>query len=387
MKLKTGNVYLEGLVDFDKCIPALSDWFAERTAEIPKPPPSLALGCPIWGEKFINRFLDFCLPSLLAEKNLEILKDAGRLILFTTKKDKEQLRLGLLTAKKAGLESEIHFIPDHLVGMMEENPINRYWLLGTVQNLCLKIARSQGMGFHMLMPDHLYAEEYFPNLFRLSQKYEAIAQTAISGDIEPCLREISAYRKGDAISIPDHALGDIVFRNMHRQNVPFLMNGRDLAVNMPDSHFMFWVGKNSLHIYCCHMNAAYLSPRLVHFAPVRLPNALDTELPAFMPCTVYVPELSDKMTFTELSDGEKRATNGSVPIAQWMLRCLMTTHFLPQYERFFAMKSAMPIESQESYMEDDEISLAHKNLHTALLACKDHVKQAYDEVQGELEAA
>lgn len=382
---------MEGSVDFERFLPILRKWFDKEMAGIYKSSPfipdnlALLMGTPLWGEQFIKRFFDFCVPSLLAGGNISALKGACRLVLFTAKEDFDQICAGVGALENAGIEVEIHFIPKHIMKIVGETPYNKYWLLGTVQQLCLQIARRKGMGFHMLMPDHLYSEAFFSNLFRLAKDHQAIAQTTISGDVDACMNEIEAFRAGDAIAIAGEALGGIVYRNMHKQNYRLVMNGRDLWGAMPDSHFYFWVGKDRLHIHCCHMNVTYLSPRLVFQAPVRLHNALDTELPAYMPDEVYMPMLEDKMVFTELSDDTKGGDRPDIPLPEWACRVWATVHFRKPYMRFMGMKNVLPIPKQYDYAQDSDIDAAQAALMRALDVGYDDVKRLHDELEQEFD--
>ena len=87
MKWKTGNVFLEGQVDHDRCLPALDRWWQDQMVDMYASPrvarQGLLLGCPVWGEKFIDRLINLCLPSIHAPKNWDALRNRCKFVFFT----------------------------------------------------------------------------------------------------------------------------------------------------------------------------------------------------------------------------------------------------------------------------------------------------------------
>lgn len=379
---------MEGTVDFEKFLPALRKWFDREMVQIYKSdsfvPNKLALvmGMPLWGDTFIDRFFDFCVPSLLAKGNICALRGACRIVIYTRKDDVKKITKHASLLESAGIDLQVNTIPPKIMKMVGETAYNKYWLLGTVQQLCLQIARRRGMGFHMIMPDHLYSKEYFSNLFRLAENHEAICQTTISGNVDDCLPELEKYRTGEALEVSPQELGDIVYRNMHRQNLGIIMNGRE--GKLPDSHFYMWVGKDRVHIHCCHMNVTYLSPEYVATGPIKLHNALDTELPAYMP-TAYMPVMEDNMTFTELSDNTKGGSKPDVDALEWVTRVWATVHFRKEYMRFLSMENVFPISKQYEYAEKKDIHQKQKSLIALLDAGYEVVKTAHEQIEEEFD--
>jgi hypothetical protein len=383
---REGNVFLTGQVDFDGMLPALDRWFDEEhiklLEELPTKPdrPSIIMGCPVWGDKFIQRFLDVCLPTLMAEQNRQALSGACRITIFTDRKGKAKLWGVIRQLTVNGFLARLRIIPDDLIerAMDPQWPLNKYWLLGTCQQLLLQEGGRHGLGFHMLMPDHVYSEAYFPNLFRLAKDFENIAQTSISGDVTKCAPELEAWRKEDgSIAIPDRALGDMTFRHLHGQTRQTIMNKADLLDDLPDSHCMVWIGRDFVRMHCCHMNAAYLSPAIVGRAAVRLYNALDTELPSYMNGEFCVPEIADGMTFVELSDDTKLGVVKRVTAPMLALRCAMTTHFHPAFLTFFGLPNDIPIGEQEDFLPTEQIVERQRALHELIAVSLEPIQREY----------
>lgn len=385
---------LEGVVDFEVYIPSLKAWFRREWESLLGSPPGrdhgFLLGCPIWGKDFVDRFFFFCLPSLLAPANLAALRENGaRLVIFTDDKDDSFERFWLMKKALAekGLAVQIMKLPPESMALIDDKPLNKYWLLGTVQNLLVQMAGHYGMAFHCLLPDHLYAHEYFPNLFRVAKDYEGIAQTSISADIAGCLPELEQWRQTDgSLAVPDLDLGDMGWRHLHAQTRYNLLNDVDITQDMPRSHFQCWVGEDRLYLFCCHMNAAYLSARVCARAPIRLYNALDTELPAFMPETVCVPELEDGMTFIELSDDRKLSGDKRVPFAEFAFQCWKTVHFQDDWMSFYRTAVQVPIKPQEKFLPREVIQKRQDLIVDGLVRIKPAIVECFEKMRDALTA-
>lgn len=392
---REGNLFLAGQVDFEGMLPALDRWYGvehDRLYEtLPTRPdrPSILMGCPVWGETFIKRFTDLCLPTLFAPRNRQALSGACRITLFTDKAGKKALWGVVRQLTVNGYPARMVEIPEGIMARAHDPkwPLNKYWMLGTCQQQLLQEAGRHGLGFHMLMPDHVYSEAYFENLFRLAEKYKGIVQTTLSGDVGACSAEIAQFRSDDgALVIPDKELGGLAFRHLHAQTRQTLMNGSDLESDLPDSHCMVWVGRDFARLYCAHMNLAYLAPELVGTAPVRLFNALDTELPSYIRGEFCVPEIKDGMTFVELSDDTKTGDVRRVSLPELAFRCHMTTHFSQAFRPFFDVYSEVPIAEQSDYLSAGEIEKRHRRIVTGLDETREQCRIAFDRIN-QMEAA
>jgi len=390
---------LDGIVDFERYIPSLKAWFRREWKALNSQPPlpgrGLLMGCPLWGKDFIDRFFYFCLPTILASKNLAALKKNGcRIVIYTDEGDDEgferfwQMKRDL---RRHGIKVEIRGIPHEIIEQVPKLQLNKYWLLGTVQQLLIQEAAESGMAFHALHPDHLHNDTYYLNLFRLAKKNECIAQTSISADLEACLPELEQYRKDGALEIPALEVGDMGWRHMHKQTRYNLMNKVDITKEFPKTHFQCWQGRETLYLYCCHMNATYLSAEVCAKAPVRLHNALDTELPYFMPngARICVPEASDGMTFIELSDDSKigGTAQDRVPFTEFAAQCWSTVHFLDHWMPFFAVANEVPIKPQPEGLAFEDIQKLQNSIVQALVnvkpALEDQMRKIAEKIAAE----
>ena len=426
------GIDLESAIDFKVYLPSLEAWFwgemHKSACVLPPPanplaPPKVLMGCPLWGDEFVARFTTLCLPTLMAPKNRAALAGRCQIVFFTDAQSFKGINYLARDMTAAGLPTTVHVIPQHIMDFnngieyekahqahkrliarnapaaeIEEahrhslavgSTLNKYWLLGVSQQIMLWMAGKAGMGFHSLFPDHLYAEAYFENMWRIAaiEPTGGIAQTGISADIHTCLPEIETFRQPDgSLVIPDLELGDMGFRNLHKQMRGNMMGKNDLATDMPNSHYMFWVGKDKLHVNCCHMNAVWIPPSKTSVAPIKLYNAIDTMLPMFMPEKVYIPDALDGLGFLEVSDNLKNASAARVDFATYAAGAWNQVHLSDDWNPFFEAACEVPIKEQTDYTDDEEIQKQQATVYHWLKASKPAVVEMLQAAQKKQEA-
>ncbi len=377
-------------------LPLLESFFGQNIANLYRGQPwrgkGLLMGCPVWGEKYLERFEKYCLPSIMAPKNHETLKGRCRMVLFTDASSYTKLLQFTEGMEDVGFDLDIVLIPNELMATLPkgrddpeyaQKQLNKYWILGVAQNTCNQMAKRAGMAVHILHPDHVYGPEYFANLFRLSDKYDGIAQTSISANVEACAELDKYIQPTGTLIVPDRELGDIGWRHLHKQTRASLMNTATIPDDLPESHLWTWVGKDKLHLYCCHMNMAYLSAKYVAVAPTRIPATVDAELPSFMPKDFYVPTAEDGMTFIEISDETKADNPRRVGMVDFAKHCWLKTRFSLDWMPYVMKVCEVPIHNQElpipdvylspsnrqkkTWMEPEEIAAQHAELVRLLL--------------------
>lgn len=357
-------------------LPVLEGWFGSEIARLynewaDPAPGQLLLGCPVWGQKYVDRFAHYCLPTLMSPRNAAALKGRTRLLIYTDTESLSQVWAYTRGLEAHGIRVRLVLISPEVMRHVpkageklqdgDQRGLYKYWVLGVIGNALAQVAWRDQMGMHVLHPDHLYAPTYFENLFRLSEKYDGICQTGISANIVTAASEIERYRvmeegphKGVLI-IPDRDLGDIGFRHLHKQTRGSLMNNARIPNDMPHSHFLAWQGRDKLVLHCCHMNAAWM--RFDHDKPprTRIPATLDAELPAFMQPDFYVPTIDDGMTFIEVSDDDKLAEEELVDLPTFVRRCWSHVRFQRDWMPWFVRPCEVPIHPQNTYLEDEDI--------------------------------
>lgn len=327
--------YYEGVFDYIK---ALEDWFypelqrAYDEAVLPDGKWRLFMGIVVYGA-YVDRFLDLCVPALLAPGNR--VEDAT-LVVHTDEANavRIQERLDGFPAKV-----EVYAIPDYVIGKVKEHPANKYWLLGAVHNLHIQMAKYRAHSYHMLMPDHIYSENYFSNLVRLAKTKHAIVQNCLSARLE----DISASLKRRNCRLPAKELNALAMDYMHPQQTPFVMNNRS---DLPESLFLLYVADHVAEVICPHNSIVYLSHDVLMRSTLRLFNTIDGQLPFFIPDDVeaYVPRIEDDMSYIELSDrGKPYSRAEGTSVVAFCVKFWITAYCHAGHERFFNLTTLCPL--------------------------------------------
>src|SRR6185436_12685772 len=119
---------------------------------------------------------------------------------------------------------------------------DRKWeRIAAAQNLQIQMAAMAGAAGHCMMPDQIYNDTFFPNLFRLidTEYHTNIVHNGLNAHFD-CGPDLQAYRQPDgSLSVPAKALNDIAWK--HRHGRMLVMNGRDLeADRWVNGHYQLW---------------------------------------------------------------------------------------------------------------------------------------------------
>ncbi len=325
-----------------KYLAALEKWFfaqqfaAYHRAILPDGKMRLCLGVLVFGD-YVDRFLRYGIPSLQAPGNLDALFEP-RIIIHTDSASVDRIARAM-AALPDHVSVDIYVVPDELIAQVGDHGGNKYWMLGTVCNLHMQQAKYLGHGYHMLMPDHVYACGYFANLARMAQQGErAIVQGAMSGRME----EVGPVLESTNGMIDPKHLNALVLDHLHPQLDPFLMSGD--RVDYPVSLLLLMVGHDRAHIISPHMTIIYLAHEVLMRAPLRLFNTTDAQLPFFIPENInpYVPNADDGMSYTELSDMSKPPhKQGPVSLIEFCVRFWVQSYCCRGFERFFGLTTVM----------------------------------------------
>lgn len=355
-------------------------WFNDEITEIYSREPveandGLMMGCPVWGEQYIDRLAAYTIPSLMSPDNLAALKGRGRLVLYIDEREFPYVHRLTAWVRRAGIKVLFRFIPPEVMRMLDRGDYSsRFRTLAVVQNVLTHMAGVQGMAYHQFQPDHLYEAHYFPNLFRLGEKHEAIIQMSLNATMEGIEPEVEKFRTDSgALAIPGRELGDMGYRHMHPQCQLHSMNAAKWPDSLPCSHRLWWQGKDAVHIYSSHVNPAWLSPRLCLDAPVAFTSTMDTLLPEYVPPDLpfYVPTVEDELTFIEFSDAEKPANRPYVGFQDFSMNFWGASSFTGEYMPYFSRPSLVPIKPKASYLTDDEIKRQAGQIVESLNATQD----------------
>lgn len=248
----------------------------------------ILLGCPLWGDKFIDRFLRYCLPSMMEPANRAAL-DGSRILIYTDAPGIRRLRpqAPLLELR------EITLGEDRWATMLD------------VQKDILAEAAASNMGAGALQPDVVFPAGYFERLLAIGQTNEAILGLGIWANADTVLRDLDRIKENGFLRIPAVQLGEIGWQHLHPMWRRYIMNGLDIDKNMPGAHLIAWVGADTVRIHCSHVNPLWLSPRLC--AEAKVTNTLDAIIPDLLGnAGVYVAQPQDGLVPLEFADPDNK---------------------------------------------------------------------------------
>jgi hypothetical protein len=332
-------------------------------------PGDVLMGVPLWGREFLERFAIWCLPTLGSPENLKALRGRCRIVIYRPPAAGPLMFRLCNWLRREGFEVVLRDIPEWVMAEMTAAPDAsaderaekydlQFCMIGCVQNIMSHMAGRDGMGFHMLMPDHVYAKDYFANMFRLAKSHDAIVQAGLSVNIEAAKDALDAYRNNDPrageLSIPDRALGTIAAQYMHDESLSLFMNRGSLKPGeerIPRGPRLIWQSREALHIYSCFQNAVWLAPHLMANAPVAFTSTMDCLLPEFVPPgesgepRIYVPKPSDGCAMVEVSMPGKPIPGKFVTapeFCEWLWnRVSFTRDYWPYLKRPMVMETEL----------------------------------------------
>lgn len=359
----------------------LGEWFdivLKREFERCKPNNMrLLLGCVVWGEKYLNRFLQYGVPSLLAPANLPVLLGLGDTICIMIHTNQDSFPIlkadpGLLKLAELGACIELQPIPQSIIDKVPEHPKNKYKLIGAVHNLHMKQAKYMRCAYHMLMPDHVYSESYFFGLkVKAAEGHDAIVHGGLSCTIEDAASELVSE---DGVLVRNaRQLNGIAWNNLHDMFKPYVMNGRNLDKDCPVCSHMIFSSKRNVHVMSPHHSIAYLSHGALMRGPIRLFNTIDSQLPYFISesMKVTIPRPEDDMSYIEISDRQKdhRAPEPH-DLLMFCLQFWLANYCEPGFLRFFEMDNILGLpdwfEPKVEPITENEIGLIKDRVRKAV---------------------
>jgi len=329
----------------------------------------ILMAAPVWGVEFMETFVNYCIPSILAERNRKALASRCTLLLFTNRDSQRALLSTTHALSKYGIELVLRRIPDAVADEINKDNMNKFWTLGVAHTLAIQHAVRYGMGFSMLVPDHIYSDHYYESLSNMQQQHDVILQTSITADIEGMRNGLTGARRSDgSIEISAQELGELGFRHMHAQTKQYMIKPTDFPDKMPYTQFQVWTRKDSLAIYSGFFNPVWMSyAQCARIASASL-STLDTRMPDMDIQKFAVPGLEQEMVYIEMSSSSKLAMAPVVGKNIWIDRAWEQMKYDPAYMPYRQAPSHVPIMIQDEYATDEQIITTQKQIDAMLLA-------------------
>lgn len=259
------------------------------------PQARLVMGCPLWGERYVERFLSHVLPTLMSSR--EALDAYGwEMVLYVDEPALKALERCTLT-----IPLLTRLIPSPIMDILRDNAAFKYAVLSATQNVLVNECARRGAAFHMLVADIVYSHNYLGRLIKLGQHYDGVAHNGLVVVSDAVTTALEPYRKGVAIDVPARDLGQLCWEHCVPQWASYTMDGiEDPLVEMPNSHLIHWRTENGVRIHSAHMTATWISPRRCGLAGGALGGTIDSELPRYIGPNFYIPQLIDDMAIAAL---------------------------------------------------------------------------------------
>jgi hypothetical protein len=225
------------------------------------------IGSILWGDAYVDRFMDYCVPSLLAEGNLPALAETRRVVhsIVTTERDRRRIGSHPSFARLSGT-AEVVFtcFPEAFLARREQSGYNFYFFYGLLDHHSVFWASALGAELYLLPVDCLYADGCLRNM---SGYLDRGADCASIAGLEALEEPLLAYFAGRADARGALAIGadellrkagefmHPVYRSvlMSRENERFYRHPRELV----------WPLEGQLAVHSIYMHPLAVSSRML----------------------------------------------------------------------------------------------------------------------------
>jgi hypothetical protein len=226
------------------------------------------IGSVVWGQRFVDKFMDYCLPSLLAPGNIPALARKRKVVhsIVTTEADRDRIVAHPAFARLREL-AEVVFtcFPQEFLERREQSGYNFYHFYGLLDHQSVFMASALKADLYLLPIDCVYSRDCLRNF---SSYLERDADCCSVGSIEAIESELRAWldvetrRRANVLDLASRELvqaasehPDRYFRSltMRPDNTEFCAHPRELV----------WPLADGLAIHSIFMHPLAVSARLL----------------------------------------------------------------------------------------------------------------------------
>lgn len=270
--------------------------------------PALHFVVPVWGESYVDVFLNYCLPAQLSPGNIQALGEGGhRYQIYTSHADHERLQASpAYQALQRAIPVSVEFI-DARLSPASGRPEDKYSVKSDCYRDALVRAAAVRAAVVTLNADILLADGFVRSVLDLlSQGKRVIEVPGPRGLRDPIGKALLArFRSADgpAISIQPVELSALWLQHLHPQLAMHYVEGPEGGSFHP-SHLYWLVGDEGVIIRGFHLYPIVTDPQ---DRAVRISTSIDDDLVANLrlsPDLVYLAQDSREMFCCELSPPE-----------------------------------------------------------------------------------
>ena len=231
-------------------------------------PTLLSLG--IWGQEYVDKCLQYCLPSLLADGNVPALARDGNVIFDISTSETDRLVFEshpVVNELKRYADFRYTIIPDTLLRpeRTASNADADRWCMAGMQYTAAIAARRFGADFSIIGADNIYSCDYLSEAKALiSGGAGAVVNGALRAQEQPMAAylEKQGGRNGNALEIDSPSLHAYFVENMNRQFFTLFIRSEAAIVNQ-DPVSIFLKTANGFAMHTFQLNAVMISAALL----------------------------------------------------------------------------------------------------------------------------
>jgi hypothetical protein len=253
----------------------------------------------VWGDAFVSFFLEFCLPSLLAPKNIPCVQHRARskFILHTPAADLPAIeRSPAFALLKETIEVDIRLL--HFQGLTPHEELSR------CHRETMTLADASGVPVIFLSPDTIWSDGSIATVDQLLSSGKRViflsSLRLVKENAEPVVRELFGSRESVELSVDARQLNKIALQYLHPTMEEYFFESERGERLSPMA--LFWSAPNGdvlVHAFHQHPLLVYPKRRFANFTQTIDGDLVKVACPD--PHDHHIVQDSDEITAIELS--------------------------------------------------------------------------------------
>lgn len=210
----------------------------------------------VWGNDYINYFLKWVIPSLLAPNNIPYLslKENCKFIFYTTR---EYLSLFKNSDPIKDLKRYVEIDFQLIEGI---NKVGKYQTLAQSHQHFIRFLTQKNEILIFIHSDVIYANGCIKKLYELEKKgIRAVVNWEPRVNKEKVEKEIDKFQNKSSINISNRKLVEIALKNLHSENEAMTWQNEGVRVESP--HCLLFKNKNGILVKPFILNPVLINPK------------------------------------------------------------------------------------------------------------------------------
>lgn len=300
----------------------------------------------VWGDAYINLFLNLCLPTQLSPGNIPVFRQSKESVykIYTTAKDAEAIvKHPVYSVLSKAIDTQIK-----VFNLSEECMKYSHTIMNYCHQHAIAEANRDDAILIVLCPDTIWSDETFVNLFKIVETgYRVIAVPNLSVVTEsfgPAFLKKFGIINPTTISVSSRDLVKMTLEHLHPFIKSYIWTSQGIN-NIWPSYFYWNVENSGLIARCFRQHPLMIYPEIKN---VLSPDPIDSAYLSLSCPNIndfYVVEDSDRIFVVNLVEKDYYSQNilndgtrlGINEASQW-LKQYENTHVMPCHKLFFQSK-------------------------------------------------